>query len=182
VTTWLGLDPSIAAYGYAVLCDGQLMELGTFHTRRDPTAKKLDDRAERVEVLGRNLLDLIDRWGANEAFVESLAFVPGRTSGPATSVLGRVRGLTEGICLARGVRLREFRPDVVKAAVTGRRNASKAEVAEAMARLYLSAGEPGVDENATDALAVAHVGASRNNFSGRLQPATYSFDPDDLSF
>lgn len=165
--TWIGLDPALTAFGWVVMhreLGGQptVVNIGTWRTKADARAGKLEDRAARVRELGLRLLTLIDSYGPDSAYVESLAYVPGKTSGPATSVLGRVRGLIEGICFARDVEIAEVRPDIVKQAVTGRRDASKEQVARILARAYPYAGVLDADSNATDALAVAHVGAHRH--------------------
>lgn len=161
--TWLGLDPSIASYGWAVLerSDGlgpRVVDVGTWATRIDHDAGKLDDRARRVTELGAALLALLDQHRPRFAVVEGLALGM-RTGRGTVQTLGRIRGLTEGLCLARAIPLRELRPDAVKAALTGARNASKAAVAARLRQLF-----PGVtcvaraDENGTDALAVALAG------------------------
>ena len=165
MTTWLGLDPSISNFGYAVMrreIGGQpfVQSLGTWKTRIDDSAGKLEDRARRVRELGTKLLELVTEYGVQDAYVESLAL--GMKTGMGTvQTLGRIRGLVEGICMSRGISLAEVRPDVLKQAVTGRRDSSKEQVARVLARAYPMPMVFDADTNATDALAVAHVGAHR---------------------
>lgn len=167
--TWVGLDPAIGAFGFAIMhreLGGQpfVAEMGTWRTRPDPKAGKLEDRARRVKQLIGQLVDLFDRWSPHEAYIESAANVHGQQSYHSIAAAGRMRGVVEGLCFVRGIELAEIRPDIVKQAVTGRRDAGKDQVASMVGQLYYgSAGRIWCkrDLDATDALAVAHVGAHR---------------------
>lgn len=189
---WFGLDPSIAAFGYAVVyradADGSPVccALGTWKTKIDGDAGKLSDRARRVKELGALLLRLIDEWKPTEVYVESLALGM-KTSRGTAQTLGRIRGLVEGICIARPMlELAEVRPEVVKQAVTGRKDATKEQVARAVARFYATPSVFDADTNATDALAVAHVGAHRFGHGANVVSGVVDFrdrdSGDDLDF
>jgi crossover junction endodeoxyribonuclease RuvC len=163
--TWLGLDPSIQAFGWAVMRrepGGQpfVRDLGTWHTRIDDGEGKMADRARRVRELTQKLVELLTEHRPQEAYVESLALGM-RTGRGTVQTLGRVRGIVEGVCFCHNVELAEVRPDVVKQAVTGRRDATKEQVARTLAGAYATPLVLNADTNATDALAVAHVGAYR---------------------
>lgn len=141
--------------------------IGVWKTKPDPGAGKLADRADRIRELGRNLIGLMDEWRPQTVYIESLALGM-KTSHSTVQTLGRVRGLVEGVCLQRGVEVVEVRPDIVKQAVTGRRDASKEAVAAMVGQMYFGRGVDVWRRNldATDALAVAHVGAHR--YGGRV--------------
>ncbi len=129
---WLGLDTSIAAYGYAVLTNDtgptSVLAVGTWKTKVDKKLGKLADRALRVEAIGQQLLELVNTYKPEAACVESLAL--GMKTGRGTAqTLGRMRGLTEGILLAKGIELSEVRPEQLKFVVCGGRGASKEDVA-----------------------------------------------------
>lgn len=184
---WLGLDTSISAFGFAVMgfnvyAAPFLIRGGVWLTKVDHDAGKLDDRARRVADLGDRLLELIDAEKPCEAYVEDLAL--GMKTGRGTAqTLGRMRGLVEGICRARGIELAAVRPDVLKRACTGRRDASKEQVREVMSRLYKIL--PGADLNATDAVAVAHVGARRSASGVEVKSGVVSYRDeagDELDF
>lgn len=161
--TWLGLDTALSAFGFAAMYQPPggaptVSELGVWKTAPDRRAPgKFADHARRIDELAEQLLDLVDRVQPAVAFVESLAFVP-RSGFLSSSSLGRVRGLVDGICRARSVPLHEYGPQVIKRGICGAPDAEKRQVAATLRRLYpLVRGE--LDENATDALAVAHLGA-----------------------
>jgi Holliday junction resolvasome RuvABC endonuclease subunit len=185
---WLGLDPSIAGFGWACFEDEKLIECGTWKTKPNPKAKrKLDDRADRINELGLQLVHLVDNFCPKGAAIESITIGPAQSRVTA-SVLGRVRGLTEGICLARRVGLIELIPQTVKRRWCGAHNASKESVAIAVRRLFPVAAA-GVGLDATDAVAVGW--AARADLLGALQLITkpnYNPPPaaapagDDLGF
>lgn len=188
---WIGLDPSIAAFGWAAMRQFQggqpdVIDLGTWSTKKDQKAGALEDVARRVDAIAGQLLKLIDDHHPREAFVESLVLGGPRKGMLATSVLGRVRGVVEGVCKARGIRLAEVRPDVLKLAVTGHRDASKEQVARVLSRFYPYPKVLDADTNATDALSAAHVGAHRFRSGYRLEANVVRYTPpsesDELDF
>lgn len=164
VRCWLGLDTSISAFGFAVMrqvSGGGLPYLargGVWLTKIDHAEGKLDDRARRIKDLCRLLIDLAVAEQPSEVYVEDLALGM-KTSRGTAQTMGRVRGIVEMLCEDRRIELAAIRPDILKQACTGRRNASKEDVRDVVSRLYGIA--PGADLNATDAVACAHVGAHR---------------------
>lgn len=160
---WFGLDSSIAAYGFAVMQTGDgvpsILEVGTWKTRNEEAAKRFADTARRVDYLADQLLALFQRHRPAVAFVESLA-IPPATSRITISIMGRVRGITEGIAKASGVPLFEFTAQGVKKCATGSSSAEKSEVAGRMLQVYPTLRGQNLDDNATDAVAVAHKGAA----------------------
>jgi len=168
---WVGLDPSLSAFGYAVLYQHvggvpTCIDVGTWKTKIESTDGKFADRARRVRELGMQLVALLEEHDPVEAvYIEGLALGM-KTSHGTVQTLGRVRGLVEGICLVRGLEIAEVAPATLKHVVTGRRNASKDEVARVVLGRYGAGYKAGMinalDDNATDALAVAHVGAYRH--------------------
>lgn len=176
---WLGLDTSISAFGFAVMVVNIygrpiLVRGGVWLTKIDHAEGKLNDRARRVADLGDMLLKLIEEEKPTAAYVEDLALGM-KTSRGTAQTMGRVRGLVEGICRARRIELAAVRPDILKRACTGRRDASKERVREVVSRLYGIA--PGADLNATDAVAVAHVGAHRFGHGVEVKSGTVQYQP-----
>lgn len=161
--TWIGLDPSLAAFGFAAMMEASdvrhvALEWGTWKTKPDPAAKKkADSTAARILVLAREVSDFIDKHQPEIAFVEESLFLPQGGLVTAT-LLGRVRGMVDGVCAAKRVELVEFNPTRLKNAIAGSRGASKGDVGARMREIYPYIGEP--DDNATDALALAHLGAA----------------------
>jgi crossover junction endodeoxyribonuclease RuvC len=186
--TWIGFDPSIASFGYAVMnrqLGGQpvVLEMGTFKTKLSRNEPKLEDRARRVRELIENVARLLDEHRPSEAYVESLAFGM-NTSRMTSSVLGRVRGTVEALCFDRKIELAEIRPEVVKQAIVGRKDADKETVARFLRRAYQLSGSASYDLDATDALAVAHVGTPRFGHGVTISSGVVQFRPptdDDLN-
>jgi Holliday junction resolvasome RuvABC endonuclease subunit len=185
--TWIGIDPSIAALGFAVLrrldpsAQPVLIEIGTLVTKLDKYEEKLADRARRIAELGRGLMAVLDRHpDLDAAYIESLV-LNGRDGRVSVQTLGRVRGLVEGLCLARGLELSEVEPKVLKMAVAQRKDASKEDVARVVRRFYRTTE---TNNNATDSLAVAHVGAYRFGHGVTISSGVVQFRPptdDDLN-
>jgi Holliday junction resolvasome RuvABC endonuclease subunit len=181
----LGLDPSIAGFGYAALklpwSAGPLevVRAGTWKTKPNASDAKRDDRARRVLELATKLRDVIAELKPELIAIESpvLGMRDGKV---AVHVAGRVRGMVEGIVTAMGIGLVEYTPQDVKKHVAGAHDASKAAVADALFARGLKTEK--LDDNATDAMAVAYVAAQRCGFSRRLSSATVPapVDEEDL--
>lgn len=175
---WLGLDTSVAAFGYCVMglnVHGRafVVRAGVWKTKIDRAEGKLDDRARRVAELGDLLLELVDAEKPGVVFVEDLALGM-KTSRATAQTMGRIRGLVEGVCRARRIELSAVRPHILKKACTGRADASKEEVRDVVSRLYSLAA--GGDLNATDAVATAHVGAHRSGLGVSSGVVSYRRD------
>lgn len=180
---WFGLDPSLAAFGWAVFENRELLDFGTWKTApatgRD--VKKLLDRARRVDHLGHKLNDLIKLHRPVGAAIEGLVLGM-KTGMPAVQTLGRVRGLADGIFLVHGLPLVDLRADQVKKAWTGERGASKDDVAMYVRRLFPRVPAR-ADDNATDAIAVGWAGRDQLRIGIQLKssftpPALDSADGD----
>lgn len=182
MTTWVGLDPSIAAFGYAVLGAEhhqplQLLEVGTWKTKPEAGEQKRDDRARRVISIARELKALLYKHQPSVVAIESpvLGMRDGKV---AVHIAARVRGMVEGLCVGFNFGMVEFTPQAVKKAIVGAHDASKAAVANAL--FAMGYKTESLDDNATDALAIAHIAARRLGTIARATPATYS--ADDLDF
>jgi crossover junction endodeoxyribonuclease RuvC len=152
----LGIDPGLAATGYAVL-DAQN---GRLRLLDSGCAKSTNRRPleVRVRAIYDGLSEVLARWRPGLAVLEGLY---SEYEFPRTAILmGHVRGV---ICLAadqNGARVLEVSPAEVKHALTGSGRASKEQIQRAVTRM-LSLKEPPESEHACDALALAIVGAAR---------------------
>ena len=184
VRTWVGLDPSLTGFGYAVLSkDGPmkplLRDVGTWAPKIDKNERLVThDRARRVAEIGGQLIALLQEHEPLECvYIEGLALGM-KTSHLAVQSVGRMRGLVEGICLARGLELVEIAPAMLKHIVTGRKNGTKEDVARVVVECYragLAFPSGALDDNATDALAVAHVGAYRHGSGVTVKSGTIDY-------
>ncbi|UCC67701.1 MAG: crossover junction endodeoxyribonuclease RuvC [Armatimonadota bacterium] len=156
----LGVDPGLAATGYAVLeaANGrmQVRESGCARSRsRHPMEA-------RVRTIYDELAAVLARWQPEVTVLEGLYSDYGF---PRTAILmGHVRGV---ICLAAGqagARVMEVSPAEAKQALTGSGRASKEQIRRAVARM-LALDEPPASDHVCDALALAIVGLAREGVS-----------------
>ncbi len=152
----LGVDPGLAATGYAVLeaANGHLnvRQLGCARSRsRRPME-------QRVRTIYDELAEVLARWHPDLTILEGLYSDYGF---PRTAILmGHVRGV---ICLAAGqtgARVVELAPAEVKRALTGSGRAGKEQIRRAVTRM-LNLADPPDSEHICDALALALVGLAR---------------------
>jgi crossover junction endodeoxyribonuclease RuvC len=152
----LGIDPGLAATGYAVI-DG---ENGRLRVRdsgcaRSPSREPLE---ARVRAIYDAVSEVLAQWRPEVAVLEGLYADYGF---PRTAILmGHVRGV---ICLAAqqaGARIMELSPAEVKSALTGSGRASKEQIRRAVTRMLVLPSPPR-SEHVCDALALALVGLAR---------------------
>lgn len=161
--TWLGLDPSLRAFGWALFVDDgevhscQLYKAGAWETERDEKFKRkkgekkkpgiMKDNTRRMLEIGEQLARMVQADHPVAIFVESLAVPfnppakPGEKRKAATSLvtvqaLGRVRGIVDGIALTLGVPVFEVSSQSIKLAMAGTRDALKEEVGRRVIQLY----------------------------------------------
>jgi crossover junction endodeoxyribonuclease RuvC len=152
----LGIDPGLAATGYAVL-DAQNGRLRVRDSgcARSPARQPLE---ARVRAIYDHVSEVLARWRPGIAVLEGLYSEYGF---PRTAILmGHVRGV---ICLAAeqcGARVVEVSPAEVKQALTGSGRASKEQIRRAVTRMLDLPTAPD-SEHVCDALGLALVGAAR---------------------
>lgn len=175
----LGLDSSLTAFGWAVLelernrlhplgySESRFVDAGLIETEKDDGAEnKSVDRTRRVQEIGLAVDQVLARYEPALAAVEGLALIP-RMSPIVISSLARVRGVVEGLCLARRVRLIEVAPQTLKKFVTGDLHAPKEAVVEWARRAFytssalLDAVPASKRDNLADAVACASWGERR---------------------
>ncbi|HWR98205.1 MAG TPA: crossover junction endodeoxyribonuclease RuvC [Candidatus Methanoperedens sp.] len=150
----LGIDPGLAATGWAVLepagARPLLIACGTLRTLA------ADERAARLVLLARGLRDAIAAHRPAVAAVEEALVARNARSALA---LGEARGVALATAAAAGLAVYEYLPMHIKQAVTGYGHAEKAQV-ERMVSHLLGNGEPPGSSHAADAIAVAlcHLG------------------------
>jgi len=156
----LGVDPGLAATGYAVLEAGdgrpRMRECGCARTKsRHPLEA-------RLQAIHDELAQVISRWRPELAVLEGLY---AEYKFPRTVILmGHARGV---VCLAAnqaGARVLEVAPAEVKSALTGSGRASKEQIRRAVTRMLSLQSAP-ESEHECDALALALVGAAREGLA-----------------
>lgn len=140
----LGIDPGLAATGYALLAeDGRVTALGTVRTRPGPAGARLLEISSTVQRL-------VAAHGVGEAALEELFMGQNRTS-----FLGVAQARGAILCAleAAGVAVAEYKPSLVKSVITGYGAADKRQIAR-MLGAQVKITEP-ADDHALDAVAIA---------------------------
>jgi len=150
----LGIDPGLAATGWAVIGPGLqkpvVIACGTIQTT------PADDAASRLVKIARGLRDAISVHAPEVAAVEQALVA---RSAQSALALGQARGVALFISAEAGLPVHEYLPMHVKQAVTGYGHAEKAQVERMVAQLVTLSGAPG-SSHAADAIAIAlcHLG------------------------
>jgi len=142
----LGVDPGLAATGYAILGDPpEVLACGTIKTAAGLTSGK------RLLQIQRELERLLDGTPVQEAALEEVFMGSNRTS-----VIGvaQARGVVLALLESRGVAVHEYKPAQVKVTMTGYGMAGKAQMARMLAVQLRLDPAPGSD-HAVDAIAIA---------------------------
>lgn len=145
----LGIDPGTADTGYGVVesAGSHLRALaeGVIKTRAGVPLER------RLAVIHTAVAELLDRHGPDAVAVEELYF---GTNVRTAFAVGQARGVVLLAAGQRGLPVRSYTPQQVKAAVCGHGRAGKAQVGRMVARL-LGMAAPVTPDHAADALAVA---------------------------
>ena len=158
----LGIDPGTASLGYGFVReheDGTLEALryGVIRTRSDTAMP------ERLFKIYRELAELIAEFQPDRAGVEELFFARNVTN---AMTVAQARGVVLLSLQSAGIPMAEYKPNMVKQAVTGYGGADKTQMQE-MVRLLLRLDAAPKPDDAADALAVAIT----DIHSFRLSPA-----------
>ncbi|MGB0671639.1 MAG: crossover junction endodeoxyribonuclease RuvC [Rhodospirillales bacterium] len=144
----IGLDPGLRATGWGILDarDNRLSFVADGIVRTTDKASL----AERLVELQGGLEAVFNQYGPEEAAVEE-TFV--NKNAVSTLKLGHARGIALLVPAARGLKVAEYLPNLVKKTVVGSGHAAKEQVQMMVKRLLPGATLTGAD--AADALAVA---------------------------
>ena len=146
----LGVDPGTAVTGYGVVrraADGALSLLECGVVRTDTK----DDLADRLRMIFEGLSEVIERTKPGVVSVEGVFYAKNvRTS----VVLGHARGAVLLAASLKGLRVAEYPPAEVKAAVVGAGRATKDQVG-LMVQRHLKLREVPRPHDAADGVALA---------------------------
>jgi len=159
----LGVDPGLQITGYACV-EGNaprasLIEAGVFRlARRCRSTGRARTISHRLAELDHDFREVLERLGPEVVAVESLF---SHYAHPTTAiVMGHARGVLLLAIEHAGARLIEYRPNLVKNALTGHGHASKAQMQAAVQDAY-GLGERPEPADLADALAIAWCAAQR---------------------
>lgn len=173
----LGIDPGFAAFGLAVAQEDAAGKLhfervSVLHTQPDKAAKKnrrkTEDNADRLQLLASELVPAVDTFRPVAICIEAIALPFGKVQSSVVSALGRVRGMIDMLSFIHKLPVIEAHPIRIKKLMTGRANATKDDVREALTALYpelipiFDDMNKGDLEHAADACAAIHISRDTN--------------------
>lgn len=146
----LGLDPGLATTGYGLVQESEsgdmaLVDCGTIET---PAGEPLPSRLLQI---ARELALLLTRYCPDIVAVEELFFARNVTT---ALIVGQARGVTILEAARAGIPVHEYKPMIIKQAITGYGKAPKSQMQE-MVRLLLQLEQVPTPDDAADAVAVA---------------------------
>ena len=154
----LGLDPGLATTGYGVVAEAETgdLELVDYGTIDTPAGESLPSRLLQIS---QELASLLATHQPDAVAVEDLFFGKNVTT---AMLVGQARGVTIVEVARLGIPVYEYKPMIVKQAITGYGKAPKAQMQE-MVRLLLRLEAAPTPDDAADAVAVAicHLHNSR---------------------
>ncbi|MFG0326159.1 MAG: crossover junction endodeoxyribonuclease RuvC [Phycisphaerales bacterium JB037] len=159
----LGIDPGLRITGYGCVDarghDLTLVEAGVFKLGKGRApGQGAASVSERLAELDTDFRELLERLEPEVVGVEALF---AHYAHPATAiVMGHARGVLLLAIRRAGARLVEFKPALVKNAITGHGRATKDQMQSAIQGLF-GLAEPPDPPDVADALAVAVCAARR---------------------
>jgi Holliday junction resolvasome RuvABC endonuclease subunit len=120
----LTLDPSLTAFGWAILDKSKYVAGGCIKTKKEKGLVVRSDHNRLKQIL-LVLISLRDQYKLTEVYYE----VPGGSKGfRCAQALAAVRGVVLGFCVASGLKYHEVRVGDLREALLGNKNATKDEI------------------------------------------------------
>lgn len=123
----LGVDPGLEHTAFAVLRDGVPVAHGYLKTKRGTA------HAERLDAVYKFVVETIRQWEPDAMALEDAFFIPMRASGLKETF--KAIGVCEAAAARCEVPVVIFPPSETKSAISGRGNANKDEVKEAVKKM-----------------------------------------------
>jgi Holliday junction resolvasome RuvABC endonuclease subunit len=161
------MDPSLTAFGWAVLLDGVVLEAGCIQTK--PSSKKLrirkgDDKTRRISEVNLTLMSLIKSH--NICYL--LAELPhGSQSATAASALAIVTTIIQCLSDFYEIGIEWYSEQDSKKCVLGKKEAAKIEMINAISKHYPSVKWNEIkykDEAIADAIAIHYTAKKMSPF------------------
>lgn len=138
--TVLGIDPGFASVGYCIVVlepEGEVpIALGVIETKKNTRKHKVlacEDNFVRAKSIATSIQTLIHEHNVTAICAESMSF-PRNASNAAKMAL--TWGALAGICEARMLSMVQPTPQTIKKKLTGRRDASKLDIQDALIMRY----------------------------------------------
>ncbi len=153
----IGIDPGTAITGWGVVeGDGNDLVVVAYGTITTPAGTPL---AKRLQIIYRELTQIVARWQPESSAVEELFFSKNAKTALA---VGHGRGAAMLALANADLSVAEYKPLEVKQALTGHGGADKMQMQQ-MVKLLLALDDIPRPDDAADALAVAicHLHSAR---------------------
>ncbi len=157
-------DPSMTAWGYAVIEQGRVIVSGCIKTEPDYKKKRIrksDDLTRRVSEIVHCLEDIIDEHGVNYIISE---LPHGSQNAQAAVMIGVVVGIVQTFADLYNYPIEWYSEMDAKKALLGKKSATKAETINKIIQVYnwTPTGTKYRDEAVADALAVYYVATQQS--------------------
>jgi Holliday junction resolvasome RuvABC endonuclease subunit len=157
--TVLTNDPSMTAWGYAVIKNDLILETGCIKTAPENKKKRIrksDDTVRRVSEINKKLIELIDTHKVD--FIVSEA-PHGSQNASAATMIGMVAGMLQTLADVLKIPIEWYSEMDSKKFVLGKKAATKTEMVNAITKLYNVPWKKIKyhDEAVADSIAVYHT-------------------------
>lgn len=165
--TILTNDPSITAWGYAVLTrEGKVLTIGCIKTKTEGKKRRIrkgDETVRRVSEINNVLLGIIKEYDVKYILSE---LPHGSQNASAAVMIGVVTGVIQTMSDCLGIGVEWYSEGDSKKCALGKLAAAKSEMVTRMKKQYPEAAWTGVkyfDEAAADALAIHYVASKQSS-------------------
>lgn len=159
----LGIDPGLANTGFGIIDDfgGRMSLVGYGVIETSPE----DAHPSRLLEIFRGIEEVVGKYAPDESAMEELFF--GRNSSSAMMV-AEAKGVVTMALAKNGISPAQYKPNKIKASVTGTQSARK-ETVERCVRMLLNLKETPRPDHAADAIAAAitHIHSTATPAAGR---------------
>jgi Holliday junction resolvasome RuvABC endonuclease subunit len=167
--TILTNDPSITAWGWAVVKDNKVLDCGCIKTAPENKVKRIrksDDTIRRIQEINGELIRIIKKHEIDYIVSEA---PHGSQSAVAAVMIGMVTGIMQTLSDALNVPIEWYSEDDAKKCVLGKRSATKTEMVDSISALYKVPWRKirYHDEAVADAMAIYHT-ATKNSSTLKL--------------
>ena len=158
-------DPSVTAWGYAVLDADEVLDAGCIKT--ESHAKKLrirkgDDDVRRIQEINQTLLSVIQTHNVNYILAE---LPHGSQNASAAKMIGMTAAVLQTLSDVLGIGIEWYSEADAKKAVLGKITGTKQQMIDRITELYFDVSWTGIkyrDEAVADALAI-HYAATKSS-------------------
>lgn len=159
-------DPSICAWGFAILCQNKIMETGCIKTTgggKKMRIRKGDDTIRRIREINQVLLRVIKKWDI--AYMVS-ELPHGSQNASAAVMQGIVSGIMQTLSDSLEIGCEWYSEGDSKKCLLGKNSAEKKETIDAISKLYGTQWKSGtkyIDEAVADALSIHYVASKQSS-------------------